>query len=123
MRLSTCTAFASAHTTSDVSAIDKRHRRLPHVTPASYSGHKISLQKGSDFRHLESTYRKRYLPSVTSSGYPVAFVKKTSSVPSNPTLGFAMQSKTGSLMLALGALIAVIGLVIIPAGLGQDSAD
>jgi len=34
-----------------------------------------------------------------------------------------MQSKTGSLMLALGALIAVIGLVIIPAGLGQDSAD
>lgn len=34
-----------------------------------------------------------------------------------------MQSKTGNLMLALGALIAVVGLVVIPAGMGQDSAD
>ena len=34
-----------------------------------------------------------------------------------------MQSKTGNLMMALGAIIAVIGLVVIPAGLGGDSAD
>ncbi|HSS97357.1 MAG TPA: hypothetical protein VLK33_10015 [Terriglobales bacterium] len=34
-----------------------------------------------------------------------------------------MQSKTGNLMMALGAVIAVIGLIVIPAGLGQDSSD
>jgi len=34
-----------------------------------------------------------------------------------------MQSKTGNWMMALGALIAVIGLIVIPAGLGQDTAD
>jgi hypothetical protein len=34
-----------------------------------------------------------------------------------------MQSKAGNWMMALGAIIAVIGLVVIPAGLGQDSAD
>jgi hypothetical protein len=34
-----------------------------------------------------------------------------------------MQSKTGNWMMALGAVIAVIGLVVIPAGLGQNSAD
>jgi hypothetical protein len=34
-----------------------------------------------------------------------------------------MQSKTGNWMIALGAIIAVIGLVVIPAGLGQNSAD
>jgi hypothetical protein len=34
-----------------------------------------------------------------------------------------MQSKTGNWVMALGAVIAVIGLVVIPAGLGQESAD
>src|SRR6476646_2516289 len=34
-----------------------------------------------------------------------------------------MQSKAGNWMMALGAVIAVIGLVVIPAGLGQNSAD
>ena len=34
-----------------------------------------------------------------------------------------MQSKTGNWMMALGAVIAVIGLVVIPAGLEQNSAD
>ena len=34
-----------------------------------------------------------------------------------------MQSKTGNLMLALGAVIAVIGLSIMPAGLGPNIAD
>ncbi len=34
-----------------------------------------------------------------------------------------MQSKTGSWLIALGAVIAVIGLTMVPAGLGQNSAD
>src|ERR1051325_7491615 len=34
-----------------------------------------------------------------------------------------MQSKTGNLMMVHGAVIAVIGLIVIPAGMGQDSAD
>ena len=34
-----------------------------------------------------------------------------------------MQSRTGNSMLALGALIAVVGLSVIPAGLGQNTAD
>src|SRR4051794_21545924 len=34
-----------------------------------------------------------------------------------------MQSKTGNLMMAIGAIIGVIGLAVIPAGFGQGSAD
>ena len=58
------------------------------------------------------------------SGYSVSAWFKTLPASSNPTfLGLAMQSKTGNLMLALGAVIAVIGLSIMPAGLGPNIAD
>jgi hypothetical protein len=34
-----------------------------------------------------------------------------------------MQSKTGNWMMALGSIIALVGLVVMPAGLGQDNPD
>src|SRR3954452_19787722 len=41
----------------------------------------------------------------------------------NPTLGFAMPSRTSNWMLALGAAIALVGLCIMPAALVKDSTD
>src|SRR3954452_20422575 len=41
----------------------------------------------------------------------------------NPTLGFAMPSRTSNWMLALGAAITLVGLCIMPAALVKDSTD